>query len=63
VGDALTAAAHGAFTDAMGLALLIGSTVLIAAAVLVKRLLPSEEHLRPDESPRHSLAELERVAA
>ena len=40
-GDALTAAANGAFTDAMGLALLIGSGVLLAGAVLVKRFLPA----------------------
>src|SRR5262245_36353431 len=39
-GDALTAAAHGAFTDAIGLALLIGTGVMLAAAVLVKRYLP-----------------------
>jgi EmrB/QacA subfamily drug resistance transporter len=38
--DTLTAAAHGAFTDAIGLALLIGTGVLLAAAVLVKRYLP-----------------------
>jgi DHA2 family integral membrane protein (MFS transporter) len=62
-GDALTVAANGAFTDAMGLALLIGSTVLIAAAVLVKRLLPSDEHLQPEESRRHTRSDLERVAA
>jgi EmrB/QacA subfamily drug resistance transporter len=40
--DTLTAAAHGAFTDAMGLALLIGTGVLVAAAVLVKRYLPDQ---------------------
>jgi hypothetical protein len=39
-GDALTLAASGAFTDALGVALLIGSGVLLAAAVLVKRYLP-----------------------
>jgi DHA2 family multidrug resistance protein-like MFS transporter len=39
-GDALTVAASGAFTDALGVALLIGSGVLLAAAVLVKRYLP-----------------------
>ena len=38
--DALTAAAHGAFTDAIGLALLIGTGVLLTAALLVKRYLP-----------------------
>jgi hypothetical protein len=38
--DTLTAAARGAFTDAMGLALLIGTGVLVAAAMLVKRYLP-----------------------
>src|SRR5262249_46438222 len=43
-GDALTAAAHGAFTDAIGLALLIGTAVMLTAAVLVKRYLPD---LRP----------------
>jgi EmrB/QacA subfamily drug resistance transporter len=42
-GDALTAVANGAFTDAMGLALLVGSGVLIAGAVLVKRFLPAEQ--------------------
>jgi len=38
--DALTAAASGAFTDALGLALLVGSAVVLAGAVLVKRYLP-----------------------
>ena len=41
-GDALTVAANGAFTDAMGLALLIGSGVLLAGAVLVIRFLPAQ---------------------
>jgi len=39
-GDALAVAAHGAFTDAIGLALLVGSGVALAGAVLVKRYLP-----------------------
>src|SRR5262249_36358063 len=39
-GDALIAAAHGAFTDAMGQALLIGTGVMLIAAVIVKRFLP-----------------------
>jgi len=38
-GDSLMAAAGGAFTDAMGLALLVGSAVALAGAVLVKRYL------------------------
>jgi predicted MFS family arabinose efflux permease len=38
--DALTAAAHTAFTDAIGLALLIGTGVMLSAAVIVKRYLP-----------------------
>jgi EmrB/QacA subfamily drug resistance transporter len=38
--DALTAAAHSAFTDAAGLALLIGTAVLLTAAAIVKRYLP-----------------------
>jgi EmrB/QacA subfamily drug resistance transporter len=63
VGDALTAAAHGAFTDAMGIALLIGSAVLIAAAVLVRRLLPPDEHVQPVEAQPHTRPDLERVAA
>jgi EmrB/QacA subfamily drug resistance transporter len=46
--EALTAAAHGAFTDAMGLALLVGSCVAVSAAVLVKRYLPG---LRPSADP------------
>jgi Na+/melibiose symporter-like transporter len=56
-GDALTAAAHGAFTDAMGLALLIGSGVLLAGAVLVRRYLPADrgntvvETVSPELSP------------
>src|SRR5262249_61711504 len=37
---ALTAAAHSAFTDAIGLALLIGTGVLLTAAVIVRRYLP-----------------------
>jgi EmrB/QacA subfamily drug resistance transporter len=39
-GDALQAAAATAFTDALGLALLVGSAVALAGAVLVKRYLP-----------------------
>ena len=39
-GDTLTLAASGAFTDALGVALLIGSGVLLVAAVFVKRYLP-----------------------
>jgi EmrB/QacA subfamily drug resistance transporter len=39
-GDALALAAHAAFTDAIGLALLVGSGVMLAGAVLVKRYLP-----------------------
>jgi EmrB/QacA subfamily drug resistance transporter len=38
--DALTAAASGAFTDALGLALLVGSAVALLGAMLVKRYLP-----------------------
>jgi EmrB/QacA subfamily drug resistance transporter len=60
-GDALSAAANGAFTDAMGLALLVGSGVLLAAAVLVKRLLvePSVEVEAIEPDP---VAELARAA-
>jgi hypothetical protein len=41
-GDAhtLTAAAHGAFTVAIGVALLIGTVVMLAAALRVKRYVP-----------------------
>ena len=38
--DTLTAAAHGAFTDAIGVALLIGTVVMLAAALRVKRYVP-----------------------
>jgi hypothetical protein len=38
--EALNAAAATAFTDALGLALLVGSAVVLAGAVLVKRYLP-----------------------
>jgi EmrB/QacA subfamily drug resistance transporter len=38
--DALAVAAGGAFTDALGLALLVGSGVTLAGALLVKRYLP-----------------------
>src|SRR5262245_30918347 len=38
--DTLTAAANGAFTDAIGVALLTGTGVMLAAAVLIKRYLP-----------------------
>src|SRR5262245_23204786 len=38
--DALTAAAHSAFTDSMGLALLVGSGVALIGAMLVRRYLP-----------------------
>jgi EmrB/QacA subfamily drug resistance transporter len=39
-GDALTTAATGAFTDAIGLALLVGSGVALVGAALVRRYLP-----------------------
>jgi EmrB/QacA subfamily drug resistance transporter len=55
--DALTAAAHGAFTDGIGLALLIGTGVMLVAAALVKRYLPdlrgsaaTEVGVAPDHS-------------
>jgi DHA2 family multidrug resistance protein-like MFS transporter len=38
--DALSTAAGAAFTDALGLALLVGSAVVLVGAVLVKRYLP-----------------------
>jgi EmrB/QacA subfamily drug resistance transporter len=38
--DTLTATAHSAFTDAIGLALLIATGVLLTAAVIVRRFLP-----------------------
>jgi EmrB/QacA subfamily drug resistance transporter len=38
--DALNTAAAAAFTDALGLALLVGAAVVLAGAVLVKRYLP-----------------------
>ena len=38
-GDALMAAANGAFTDALGLALLVGSAVTLMGAALVRRYL------------------------
>ena len=38
--DALAAASHSAFTDALGLALLVGSGVALAGALLVKRFMP-----------------------
>jgi EmrB/QacA subfamily drug resistance transporter len=38
--DALAVAAGGAFTDALGLALLVGSGVTLAGALLVRRYLP-----------------------
>jgi hypothetical protein len=38
--DALTAAAHSAFTDAIGLALLVGSAIAVVGATLVRRYLP-----------------------
>jgi predicted MFS family arabinose efflux permease len=40
--DALAVAAGGAFTDALGLALLVGSGVTLAGALLVKRYLPDK---------------------
>jgi hypothetical protein len=58
--DTLTAAAHGAFTDAMGLALLIGTGVLVAAAVLVKRYLPDQ---RSSTATAAAVAEHERGTA
>jgi EmrB/QacA subfamily drug resistance transporter len=62
-GDALTAAANGAFTDAMGLALLIGSAVLLGGAVLVRRLLPAETVDVEAATPKlRPLAEAERAA-
>ena len=38
-GDALTVAAQGAFTDAIGIAMLVGSAITLLGAVLVKRYL------------------------
>jgi predicted MFS family arabinose efflux permease len=64
-GDALTAVANGAFTDAMGLALLVGSGVLIAGAVLVKRFLPGEQqdaHVETSELQPEPPVELGRAA-
>jgi EmrB/QacA subfamily drug resistance transporter len=63
--DALTAAAHGAFTDAIGLALLIGTGVLLTAALLVKRYLPDLRTSTTQPAPAtdsHPL-EAERAAA
>jgi EmrB/QacA subfamily drug resistance transporter len=57
-GNALAVAAQGAFTDAIGLALLVGSAVTLVGAVLVKRHMPD---LR--RSPVATAAEAERQAA
>jgi EmrB/QacA subfamily drug resistance transporter len=61
-GDALAAASHLAFTDAIGLALLVGSAVMLVAAVLVKRYLPdvraaATTTASPDPRPRTAPAE------
>jgi EmrB/QacA subfamily drug resistance transporter len=57
-GDALATAAGGAFTDAIGLAMLVGAGVALLGAVLVKRYLPdvreaagSEEALLAGSAP------------
>jgi hypothetical protein len=49
-GDALVVAAGGAFTDAIGLALLIGSAVALVGAILVKRYMPDQRPER-EQSP------------
>jgi DHA2 family multidrug resistance protein-like MFS transporter len=54
-GYALNAVAHVAFTDAIGLALLVGSAVALVAAVLVKRYLPD---LRASATTGAEVAEL-----
>jgi EmrB/QacA subfamily drug resistance transporter len=50
-GDALAAAANGAFTDAMGLALLVGSTVALLGAALVRAYLRDDRDTAPAAEP------------
>jgi hypothetical protein len=57
--DALTAAASGAFTDALGLALLIGSGVVLAGAVLVKRYLPDTRSSAAKAGAQHAAGAVE----
>jgi EmrB/QacA subfamily drug resistance transporter len=57
--DALTAAASGAFTDALGLALLIGSGVVLAGAVLVKRYLPDSRSSAAKAGAGHAAGAVE----
>jgi EmrB/QacA subfamily drug resistance transporter len=60
MGDALAAAAYSAFTDAIGLALLVGSAVALAGAVLVRRYLPD---LRRSPAPVAGVVDHQPVAA
>src|SRR5262249_33107645 len=74
-GDALSAAAHGAFTDAIGVALLVGTGVMLAAAVFVKRYLPdlrgttttaagfADDSAAPARAPMHTAPALEAPAS
>jgi EmrB/QacA subfamily drug resistance transporter len=59
-GDALATAANGAFTDAIGLAMLVGSAVALVGAVLVKRYLPD---LRRFAAPARGAADHQATAA
>jgi DHA2 family multidrug resistance protein-like MFS transporter len=52
-GDAFAAAAGGAYTDAMGVAALVGALVVVTGAVFVRRLLPSATPA-PEQAARSS---------
>jgi predicted MFS family arabinose efflux permease len=60
--NALTTAAHAAFTDAIGLALLIGTGVMLVAAVIVRRYLPDlRTSTAPVEQTERAASPLEAV--
>jgi Na+/melibiose symporter-like transporter len=58
-GSALSAAAAEAFTDAFGLAILIGAAVILLGALVVARVMPAREEPLPEAKPE----EVEEVEA
>jgi EmrB/QacA subfamily drug resistance transporter len=62
-GDALTTAASTAFTDALGLALLVGSGVALVGAVLVKRYLPDTRRPAATAATEHGSHAVEAASA
>ena len=53
-GAALSAAADEAFTDAFGLAILIGAAVIFLGALVVARTMPARQELPPEAKPEEA---------